>query len=305
MAAEYEIWEASGIGTWQVETANRIEVALEAAYIRLVEALLREFAKAFPETLDRAPCLEPESFWQPFFDFATDVYDVYAVELLELPLEFSECERLLKSDLPQHVVASITPWFESDLAGADKCMPGFWQRALIEAWRSFYHPRHRRITPEVMRIAAAMEGPASPYRGRLVESVSKHLFRRVRHWRLECKRKRPERGIQRRGPEAESEGTIQQKRRARVEEFLNKCREELGIRFTRRDIARAVGHSTTRQFSYWQAGRDRQRDEQSGATASDNRLFDRVLNLSPKQFRDLPEKKNKEISSRELKKNQL
>lgn len=82
-------------------------------------------------------------------------------------------------------------------------------------------------------------------------------------------------------------------RRARVESFLQKCSVELTIRVRKTHIWRAAGHTTARQFQYWQAGDDRRANSASthGATEEDDRNFRRILEMRPQDFLTLLEQK--------------
>lgn len=270
----FAIWSPPGTDTWMKKVEHRIEIDLEAAYIRLQEKLLRQLSDCFPKNLERAPYLDPESFLQPFVDFAMEQYDVYARELIELPLEFGHFEHLLTDELPQYIATSIAPW--------DQPEPGQWRSALTEAWARFDHRQRSRLVDEVMRIAQALEGPVSLYRSRVVESLMGHFFRRIRPWKLEWKKQRPAPMI-----EMEPVPKTEDERKAAIDAFLDNCNRRLGMKVTRRDIWTAAGHATNRQFHYWQAGHDYQAGKPGGATAADKRNFRRILGLDPKEFQAL------------------
>jgi hypothetical protein len=73
-------------------------------------------------------------------------------------------------------------------------------------------------------------------------------------------------------------------RRALVDDFLRQCQSETSIKLNRKHIWRATGHTTPRQFEYWQAAEDRLPGSTRGATAQDDLNFRRVLGTSPREF---------------------
>ena len=64
---------------------------------------------------------------------------------------------------------------------------------------------------------------------------------------------------------------------ALVDAFLLNCTQQTPLTANRSHIWRAVGHTTARQFQYWQAGSDR-------ATTEDDRNFRRILGMKPAAF---------------------
>ncbi len=74
-------------------------------------------------------------------------------------------------------------------------------------------------------------------------------------------------------------------RRAAVDAFLRKCNErKMRGRATRRHIWQAVGHTTARQFEYWQAS-----DPKASRRSDED--FRRILGMDPAKFESLLEKK--------------
>ena len=73
-------------------------------------------------------------------------------------------------------------------------------------------------------------------------------------------------------------------RRALVDNSLRQCQSETSIKLNRKHIWRAAGHTTPRQFEYWQAGEDRVPGSTRGATDQDDLNFRRVLGTSPREF---------------------
>jgi hypothetical protein len=66
-------------------------------------------------------------------------------------------------------------------------------------------------------------------------------------------------------------------RRAAVDVFIQKCRQETSLNATRTHIWRAVGHRSPRQFQFWQASGPK-------ATAQDDRNFRRILAMKSTEF---------------------
>jgi hypothetical protein len=246
--SDISVWAPPTTDGWDAEAEYRIEVDLEAAYIRLLNALLERFSESFPTEPQGLPLLSAETFFKPFVDFGSEMYDTYARELVHLPLEFNAFKYLLSNDLPEFIAKGTAPWDEPDR--------GQWQNALMEAWTRFYHPQQRRFEKQLIEIATALQGPVSQYRGRFLEWLAKHLFRRVRHWCLEWKKRHPGKTSRRSEPELQASPAVGVARRATVDEFLVRCSRELGRTFARKDIWMAAGHRTSRQFQYWQAGED-------------------------------------------------
>jgi len=83
-------------------------------------------------------------------------------------------------------------------------------------------------------------------------------------------------------------------RRARVNAFVLKCRQETPVKVLKKHLWLAVGHKTSRQFHYWQAGVDRPTGSKStrGATQGDDRNFQRILARKPAAFVELLQKMN-------------
>jgi hypothetical protein len=73
-------------------------------------------------------------------------------------------------------------------------------------------------------------------------------------------------------------------RRAAIDAFILKCKQGTSMRATRTHIWRAAGHSTPRQFQFWQASDPK-------ATAQDDQNFRRILAMSPTDFETLLKKK--------------
>jgi hypothetical protein len=72
--------------------------------------------------------------------------------------------------------------------------------------------------------------------------------------------------------------------RAAVDAFILKCKQEVSLKVNRKHIWRAVGHTTARQFQFWQAS-------DAKATAQDNQNFGRILAMNPTDFQALLKKK--------------
>jgi hypothetical protein len=72
--------------------------------------------------------------------------------------------------------------------------------------------------------------------------------------------------------------------RAAVDTFIVKCQQELSLKVNRKHIWRAAGHTTARQFQFWQASDPK-------ATDRDNQNFRRILAMSPSNFEALLKKK--------------
>ena len=79
-------------------------------------------------------------------------------------------------------------------------------------------------------------------------------------------------------------------RRGLIDTFLARCRQETQLKVNRTHIWRAVGHSSPRQFEYWQAGQDRTPGSNRGATAQDDQNFSRILAMNPADFETLLKK---------------
>jgi hypothetical protein len=73
--------------------------------------------------------------------------------------------------------------------------------------------------------------------------------------------------------------------RATVNTFILKCQQELSLKVNRKHIWRAAGHTTARQFQFWQASDPK-------ATAQDDQNFRRILAMNPTDFQALLKKKN-------------
>lgn len=73
-------------------------------------------------------------------------------------------------------------------------------------------------------------------------------------------------------------------RRAAVEAFILKCQQETSLKVSRTHIWKAAGHSTARQFQFWQASDPK-------ATAQDDQNFRRILAMKPTDFIALLRKK--------------
>jgi hypothetical protein len=74
-------------------------------------------------------------------------------------------------------------------------------------------------------------------------------------------------------------------RRALVNAFILQCKQVTSLKATRTLIWRAAGHSTARQFEFWQASDQK-------ATAQDDQNFRRILAMSPTDFEVLLKKKS-------------
>lgn len=75
----------------------------------------------------------------------------------------------------------------------------------------------------------------------------------------------------------DAQGTANLDRRVRIDQFLEACQKFSQARLTRKHLWRAAGHRSGRQFEYWQNGSEK-------ATGEDNRNFERILAMSPKEF---------------------
>jgi hypothetical protein len=73
-------------------------------------------------------------------------------------------------------------------------------------------------------------------------------------------------------------------RRAEVDAFILKCKQETSLNVTRGHIWRLAGHQAPRQFQFWQASDPK-------ATAQDDHNFRRILAMTPQAFVDLLKKK--------------
>ena len=73
-------------------------------------------------------------------------------------------------------------------------------------------------------------------------------------------------------------------RRAAVDAFLLRCRQETSLSATRKHIWKAVGHKTARQFQFWQAN-------DAKATLQDDKNFRRILAKNPVDFESMLTKK--------------
>jgi hypothetical protein len=69
-----------------------------------------------------------------------------------------------------------------------------------------------------------------------------------------------------------------------VDSFLVDCNRNSSTRVRKTHIWKHVGHSSPRQFEYWQADEDRIPGTTRGATAQDDLNFRRVLSMAPKDF---------------------
>jgi hypothetical protein len=74
-------------------------------------------------------------------------------------------------------------------------------------------------------------------------------------------------------------------RRSEVDSFLMKCGQATSCRITRKHIWQAAGHSSARQFQFWQAVDPK-------ATMQDDQNFQRILSMKPDGFLDLLRKKD-------------
>jgi hypothetical protein len=74
-------------------------------------------------------------------------------------------------------------------------------------------------------------------------------------------------------------------RRAAIDAFILKSKQETSLKVTRTSIWRAAGHSTARQFQFWQASDPK-------ATAQDDKNFRRILAMNPADFEALLKKKS-------------
>jgi hypothetical protein len=81
-------------------------------------------------------------------------------------------------------------------------------------------------------------------------------------------------------------------RRAAVDRFLLRVKQETVLRALKTHIWKAAGHTTPRQFQYWQAGKDRLKGKSRGATTQDGLTFQRILDMDPKEFVALLYKKH-------------
>jgi hypothetical protein len=86
------------------------------------------------------------------------------------------------------------------------------------------------------------------------------------------------------GPTINAADTGGTNRRAAVDAFLLRFRQETAFRAHRNHIWRAVGHTRARQFEFWQ-GCDPK------ATAQDDQNFRRILGMNPSDFESLLKKK--------------
>jgi hypothetical protein len=66
-------------------------------------------------------------------------------------------------------------------------------------------------------------------------------------------------------------------RREQVNKFLEECNANSRVRVFRHHIWRLAGHSTARQFEYWQSSGAK-------ATPEDDRNFNRILQMTPADF---------------------
>ena len=66
-------------------------------------------------------------------------------------------------------------------------------------------------------------------------------------------------------------------KREMVDAFILRCKKGLSVRVSRKSIWRAVGHTTARQFQFWQASHRK-------ATAQDDQNFQRILAMNPTEF---------------------
>ena len=73
-------------------------------------------------------------------------------------------------------------------------------------------------------------------------------------------------------------------RLAEVKDFLLRCNQETPLKVVRTHIWRAAGHTTPRQFQYWQKSDPK-------ATSADETNFRRILRMSPTDFLVLLNKK--------------
>jgi|SRR5579884_2263587 len=71
--------------------------------------------------------------------------------------------------------------------------------------------------------------------------------------------------------------SIGEKRREQIDTFLKNCNAVSSRRISRSHIWRMTGHSTARQFEYWQSANKK-------ASPADNRNFLRVLQMAPQDF---------------------
>ena len=72
--------------------------------------------------------------------------------------------------------------------------------------------------------------------------------------------------------------------RAAVDAFILKCKLEISLKVNRKHIWLAVGHTTARQFQFWQASDPK-------ATMQDAQNFRRILAMNPTDFETLLKKK--------------
>jgi len=83
-------------------------------------------------------------------------------------------------------------------------------------------------------------------------------------------------------------------RRALVDAFVLKCRQETLVKVLKKHLWLAVGHKTPRQFQHWQAGVDRPPGSKSarGASRMDDQNFRRIVAMKPAEFVELLQKMN-------------
>jgi hypothetical protein len=81
--------------------------------------------------------------------------------------------------------------------------------------------------------------------------------------------------------ETESTETLPQRgestRNSEVDAFLERCNQHSPVRVRRRHIWQSAGHTSGRQFEYWQASDKK-------ATGEDHRNFSRILGMQPAEF---------------------
>lgn len=285
-------WLPRGFPSWPRELEQQLHVSIEAAYIEL-QAQLQHLVREYFIEAEKAPHFAPEFFYESFLGYAVSTYDAYARALCQLPLESGGFEVFLAGDLQIHICEGIAGWQRR----------GDWQRALEEAWRQFEHPRHRSLNQHAIMIADALEGPVSLYRHKFIEQLTKRLARRVRVWRLEWNKQHsqdvgewhPEGPVVAEGERQPmppvTQDDLGRQRRFKVDAFLAKCNQNSRRKFIRSHIWKAAGHSSPRQFQYWQAGNDRIRGAPHGASQADDLIFRRILSLSCSEWEGLQQKK--------------
>ncbi|MGI8989559.1 MAG: hypothetical protein ACR2I2_08245 [Bryobacteraceae bacterium] len=294
----------------QFQSSRRVGAKYMKALVKLSEQLNETWKRVLPPEA-RFPRETCEGFFEPFAQFGVALYDAYAEELLDSNPSQEQYLQALNFDLKTLVCNRIYPYQENPIrtvqdardADARGELPDEWTVRMGEAWRLFEHPRHSATYERVSREFIDVYGYMPELWGRLIDRIHNAISRRTIHWlsvhveraaALETGEasqgtiiaKLPEQSLVR----MEAETAVSETngggadRRAAVDSFILRCKQETTLKATRKHIWSAAGHKSPRQFQFWQASDPK-------ATAQDDQNFRRITTMSPTDFEALLKKK--------------